>query len=351
MSAGGQRSYSSRALTHATSTFVPVPLEAVREGLGALGLAVEKAAAVPAGTHPIWIDLGYIERGAAEAGGVDQHTWWQWAGEAAGSAAGWAAGAAVASAASATTGAAALAFLGSWLGPVGFWSGAAAGWLGGAGLGAAAGGAFGATYGRVVGARSGRRLSATTSEALGCYREAIVAVPNVVGRKNGTRYLFVLAMHTDGPVAIWGDEVLRYGYHKRLGSLKGRRFESYEVRDRQGEMLLQAETRPPAASAWRRPREAAGFTGALDWMSQPLLGHLEGDRFAVSVLERHYLGAGVRVAPVAGRLRTRSSLAPLLPAKEYDLVPLGPRRPWGSFIVDTVEARVTYPEHRRRGDL
>jgi hypothetical protein len=86
-------------------------------------------------------------------------------------------------------------------------------------------------------------------------------------------------------------------------------------------------------------------------MSQPLLGHLEDDRFAVSVLERRYRGAGVRVAPVAGQLRTSSSLAPLLPAGAYDLAPLGPRRPWGAFIVEGVEACVTYPEHRRRSEL
>ncbi|HXU04766.1 MAG TPA: hypothetical protein VN903_27575 [Polyangia bacterium] len=308
------RSYSSRALTHATSAFVLVPLEPLREGLGALGLAVEKAAGVPRGAHPIWIDLGYIEGGAAEAGGVDQHTWAQWAG--------------------ATTGAAALSALGSWLGPVGFWSGAAAGWF--------------------VGGGSGRLLSATTSRALGCYREAIVAVPNVVGkigRRNATRYQFVLAMHTDGPVAVWGDETLRYGYHKRLGKLTRHSFESYEVCDQKGEALLRAETRPPATGAWRRPRDVAGMAGALAWMSQPLLGHLEDDRFAVSVLERRYRGARVRVAPVAGRLRTQPSLAPLLPAGDYDLLPLGPRRPWGAFVVDAVEAAVTYPEHRRKSEL
>jgi hypothetical protein len=351
MSEEERRSYSSRALTHATEAFVLVALEPLREGLAALGLAVEKVAGVPAGKHPIWIDLGYIEGGAAEAGGIDQHTWWQWAGESVGGAAGWATGAAVASAAGAATGAATLSLLGSWLGPVGFWSGAAAGWFGGAGLGAAAGGVAGAGYGRMMGARSGRSVSAATSQELGCYREAIVAVPNVVGRKNGARYLFVLAMHTDGRIAVWGDEVLRYGYHKRLGDLTGRRFESYEVRDKGGETLLHAETTPPAARSWRRPREAAGIMGALGWMSQPLLGHLGEDRFAVSVLERRYSGAGVRVAPVAGRLRTQATLAPLLPAGDYDLLPLGPRRPWGSFLVEGVEAAVTYPEHRLRSEL
>jgi hypothetical protein len=346
-----RRSYSSRAVTHATSAFVLVPVESVREELSSLGLEVERAAAVPAGTHPIWLDLGYIERGAAEAGGVDQHAWWQWAGEAAGGAAGWAAGAAMGGATSASTGAVALAMMGSSLGPLGFWAGAAAGWLGGAGFGAATGGAAGAGYGRAFGARSGRRLSATTSQALGCYREAIVAVPNVVARRDGTRYLLVLAMHTDGPAAVWGDEVLRYGYRKRLGTLTGRRFELYEVRDGQGDRLLRAETRSPAASAWRRPREAAGLAGALGWTSQPLLGHLGGDRFAISVLERRYLSAGVRVAPATVRLWTRTSLAPLIPAGQHLLPPLGPRRPWGAFTVDNVEARVTYPEHRRRNEL
>jgi hypothetical protein len=351
MSDGDRRSYSSRALTHATSAFVLVPLASVREDLSSLGLEVERASAVPAGKHPIWVDLSYIERGAAEAGGVDQHTWWQWAGEASGGVAGWAAGAAMGGAASAGTGAIALAMLGSWFGPLGFWSGAAAGWLGGAGLGAAAGGAAGAAYARALGARSGRRLSAITSETLGSYREVIVAVPNVVGRRNGARYLFVLAMHTDGPVAVWGDEALRYGYRKRLGTLTGRKFELYEVRDGQGERLLRAETRSPAASAWRRAQEMPGIGGALGWISQPLLGHLGGDRFAVSVLERLYLGAEVRVAPVAGRLWTQTSLAPVLRAGRHELLPLGARRPWGAFAVESAEVRVTYPEHRRRSEL
>ena len=351
MSDDERRSYSSRALTHATSAFVLVPLQSVREELAPLGLAVERAAHVPAGTHPIWLNLGYIERGAAEAGGVDQHTWWQWAGEAAGGAAGWAAGAAMGGAASAGTGAVTLAMLGAWLGPAGFWSGAALGWVGGAGLGAAAGGAAGGAYGRALGARSGRSLSATTSQALGTYREVIVAVPNVVGRRRGARYLFVLAMHTDGPVAVWGDETLGYGYRKRLGTLTGKKFELYEVRDGRGEHLLSAQTRPAAASAWRRPAEMPGLSGALGWLSQPLLGHLGDNRFAVSVLERRYLGAKVRVAPVAGRLWTRGPLAPLLREGAHELLPLGARRPWGAFTVDSVEARVTYPEHRRRNEL
>lgn len=351
MSDGQRRSYSSRALTQATSTFVLVPLASVREELASLGLEVERAGAVPAGMHPIWLDLSYIEGGTAEAGGVDQHTWWQWAGEATGGTAGWAAGAAMGGAASAGTGAIALAMFGSWLGPVGFWSGAAAGWLGGAGLGAAAGGAAGAAYGRALGARSGRSLSATASQTLGTYREVIVAVPNVVGRRNGARYLFVLAMHTDGPVAVWGDDALRYGYRKRLSTVTGRKFELYEVRDGQGERLLRAETRSPAAGAWRRPREMAGIRGALGWTSQPMLGHLGDDRFAVSVLERRYLSAGVRVAPVAGRLWTQASLAPILRAGQHDLLPLAARRPWGAFTVDSVEVCVTYPEHRRRSEL
>jgi hypothetical protein len=351
MSDPRRRSYSSRARTHATSAFVLVPFESVRVELASLGLEVERAAAVPEGTHPVWLDLGYIERGAAEAGGVDQHTWWQWAGEAAGGAAWWAAGAAMGGAASAGSGAVALAMLGSWLGPAGFWSGAAAGWLGGAGLGAVAGGIAGAAYGRALGARSGRSLSATTSQALGCYREAIVAVPNVVGKRDGTRYLYVLAMHTDGPVAVWGDGMLRYGYRKRLGTLSGRKFELYEVRDGRGERLLRAETRRPAAAAWRRPRQMAGIAGALDWISQPLLGHLGGDRFAVSVLERRYFGAGVQVAPAVGRLWTREPLAPLIGEGQHELLPLGPRRPWGAFTVHNVEACVTYPEHRRRSEL
>ena len=353
MSDGARRSYSSRAVTHATSAFVLVPLASVRAELGSLGLEVERAGAVPAGTHPIWLDLSYIEGGAAEAGGVDQHTWWQWSGEAAGGAAGWAAGAAMGGVASAGTGSAALAMLGSWFGPVGFWSGAAAGWLGGAGLGAAAGGAAWAAYGRALGARSGRRPECAThfADARRCYREAIVAVPNVVGRRDGTRYLFVLAMHTDAPVAVWGDEVLRYGYRKRLGTLTGRKFELYEVQNSQGERLLRAETRSPAPGTWRRPQDMPGIRGALGWTSQPLLGHLGGDRFAVSVLERRYLGVGVRVAPAVGRLWTRASLAPLLRAGQHELLPLGARRPWGAFTVDSVETYVTYPEHRRRSEL
>jgi hypothetical protein len=351
MSAGSHRSYSSRAFTHAISAFVLVPVASVKKELATVGLDVERAAGVPAGMHPLWLDLGYIERGAAEAGGVDQHTWWQWAGETAGGAAGWAAGAAMGGAASAGTGAVTLGMLGAWLGPAGFWSGAAAGWIAGAGLGAGAAGAAGAAYGRMLGARSGRRFSATTSETLGSYREMIAAVPNVVGRRGGTRYLFVLAMHTDSPVAVWGDEALRYGYRKRLSMLSGRKHEAYEVWGRQGERLLRAQTRPPSATAWRQPLETAGFAGALGWSSQPLLGHLGENEFAVSVLERRYFDAGVRVAPAAGRLWTGASLTPLLQAGQRDLLPLGSRRPWGTFIVESVEARVTYPEHRRRSEL
>jgi hypothetical protein len=189
------------------------------------------------------------------------------------------------------------------------------------------------------------------SQVLGSYLETIVAIPNVVvnGGRGGP-YLYVLGMHTNGAVAVWGDRTLRYGYGKRLLEISASGFESYEVRER-GANLLKAELSEPNAGSWRRPADLVGVASVASLLSQPLLGQLEDDLFALSYLERSYPDELECVAPASGQLRVMPAFAEGLPGGNYQLEALGRTSVYGAFSARGVATRVTYPEHRRRDAL
>jgi hypothetical protein len=181
---------------------------------------------------------------------------------------------------------------------------------------------------------------------LGSYLEVIVGIPHTVAMAGShRRYMFIVEMHTDSAVAIWGDRSLRYGYRKAMRRFQARRFESYRVSTMDGSAILSATLAPPAHDAWVRPTDAEEFQTVRDALNQPLLGHLGGDRFALSRLEHGYDGEGAVVAPVAGRLRLSGGLPSQLRGA-LDVERVSGRGPWGGFCSRAIDTRVTYPEHR-----
>jgi hypothetical protein len=302
------RTYSSRALVDTTCVLSWTPVSGLRALLRPLGLELAPTHGAPRNSHPIWIDLGYIKSGAGEALDLDQHAWWRRTAEAAGGAWGWASGAWAIGAMNASTG----AFTGI-----------------------------------------AEQFSRQVSRTLGSYQEILIAVPNVVAsRTGGGPYAFVLGMFTNSPIAIWGDQALRYGYQKRFCRLDGQLFHTYAARDSTGATLLSAEITIPKAHTWRPARRIAGLAAQLRLTSQPLLGHLGQGRFALSLLERDYLEPEqALVVPSQVALSAAPDLMAGLAATESAVAAIGRRSPWGAFSVNNVPTRVTYPVHVSLADL
>jgi hypothetical protein len=157
-------------------------------------------------------------------------------------------------------------------------------------------------------------------------------------------------MYTDSPVALWGDRALRYGYRKQLCELTAALFESYAARTSDGQQLLKAEIN--AHGAWQTASTLSGLDRVLALISQPLLGHVGGDQFALSYLERDYATIGEAVlAPSSVRMRWSATLTTALASGELDVPALGRRAPWGAFSARNVATRVTYPEHLLLAEL
>jgi hypothetical protein len=248
-----------------------------------------------ASSHAVWVDLGHIDCGAGEALGVDQHTWWQRTAAISGS-------------------------------PLGA---AVSAWLGGV----------------------AKSLSHGVSRTLGTYSELIVGAPNVIAAGgNGRPYAFVLGMLTDSRIAIWGDRALGYGYGKQLCRVAGTRFDSYAATAVDGSALLEAEITPAHAHEWQSVPALPGFRRMLPLLSQPLLGHLAMDRFAVSWLERDYDSA--ELVPANVRLRWGATLARGLAAGELVVPPVRKQAAAAAaFSARRIPTRVTYPRHLRLAEL
>jgi hypothetical protein len=277
-------------------------MAALRRRLQSLGLDVTPVASASPGLHPLWVDLGRVKSGTGEALQLDQHAWWRRTGEAAGSALGWASGS--------------------------------------RGI---------KTFG-ALGAELAERFSHGISAALGNYHEVIIAAPNVTASSGGPRYAFVLGMYTDSAVAIWGDRALRYGYGKQGCWIDAQPFRAYSARIMgSAAPLLSAQIE--VTSPWRRAAALPQLPQQLALMSQPLLGHLGGARFALSGLERDYSVSGeARVAASTVRLSLRALPAGLAD-REHLLAALAPAAPWGAFSISDVPTRVTYPRHVTLNEL
>lgn len=300
--------YSSRALTHATCLLVPVPRVSLERVLDPLGLELTTVPGSPPDEHPVWIDLGQIKAGAGEALDRDQHAWWRRGGETLGAAVAWGSGAAII-----------LNHLQPRL--------------------EALGGAWGERYSRSL------------SRTLGTYLELLVAVPNVIARGGcGQRYCYVLGMHTNNPIAIWGDRALGYGYQKRLSRLDDRKFASYRAASADGRVLLLAATIETEPKPMRRSARAT-VERAIELMSQPLLGRLADGRFSLSRLERDYLDERVQLQACRVELSIARDLVAGVPELDLEVSAFDRKTPWGAFCAADVPTRVTFPRHLPAGAL
>ena len=296
-------SYSSRALTDTTCVLLWAERERLVAHLRPIGLELQPVRDVSRALHPIWLDLGQIKLGAGEALDLDQHAWWRRTGDLAGSA-----------------------------------------------LGLFAGGMRGAERGRAVASDLAERFSRSLSRSLGTYREIIVAVPNVTTRRGSATYAFVLNMLTDSPIALWGDRALGYGYGKRLCELTTARFTRYSGRFPLGEHLFDASVSRDAASEWAPIDELSDARPLLELLSQPLLGTIGADRFAVSRLDRDYAVQAL-AAPHAVDIRVAPELTRGLVAGRFHVSAVSSRTPWGALCVADLPTRVSYPEQRRGAQL
>jgi hypothetical protein len=197
------------------------------------------------------------------------------------------------------------------------------------------------------------RFSRGVSRALGTYQEVLVAVPNVIASHSGRGpYAFALGMYTNSPIAIWGDQILRYGYRKRFARLQGQPFRSYVARDASGATLLKADITVSASKSWRPARLVSGLAAQLRLTSQPLLGHLGRDLFALSRLERDYVAPEqARIVPCQVTLTAAAELVGGLAGAQCAIAPIDRLSPWGAFSVADVPTRVTYPKHLTLADL
>lgn len=295
--------YSSRAITDTTCLLIPVPKTNLERLLAPLGLELVAVPGASFDEHPVWLDLGHIKAGAGEALNREQHAWWRRGGETLGAAVAWASGAAL---------------------------------------------AFNRLQPRLetLGGDLGEHYSRALSRTLGTYLELLVAVPNVVAQgRHGDRYCFVLGMHTNNPIAIWGDRALGYGYQKRLSRLDTHSYGSYEVTtpDRRA-VLLAAKIEPTSEPMRRSTRTPAPIKRAIELISQPLLGHLGSGRFARSRLERDYFDERLQLQPCSVELTVGRELAAGLPELDLEVSAFERRTPWGAFWVTDVPTRVTFPE-------
>jgi hypothetical protein len=341
-SAGEGWRYNSGARLDTTTLSLPVPRAWIAEVLARWGLVACPLEGTPADLHPLYVDLWRVVDGRAELGGLDQHEWAERSGAATAGLTGAGLGAFWGGAAGSARGALEGGWAGARLGPWGAWCGAA--------FGSMLGGAFGATSGaraatEWLGGRSGqaaRLASERLSQTIGRYHEVVVGVPNA-GRatRTGSLGMFVLAMYSDNPVAIWGDRLLGTGYRKRLASIRQEETSfSVQVDDA---IVLQGSIEPLAGA-----EDADGVTGeALPPLgalsAQALLGRLADGRLVASVLDRSYRAPARLLGARGADVVLGPGLFEGARAGRYRVGAAAPGSPFGLVRATGVGARLTFP--------
>jgi len=89
----------------------------------------------------------------------------------------------------------------------------------------------------------------------------------------------------------------------------------------------------------------AAAVPAVRWLSQPLLGHLEGSGFVVSTLERDFPADAAEFTTVTASLRGGPELATALLHGTHVAPALSGAHPWGSIGYERLASRVSRP-HR-----
>ena len=311
----------------------------------AAGLSLPRFPQVPAGKHPIIVEIWRVQDGTIEVGGVTAHKLWELAGGVAGLGFGGSSGAAIGAGIGGAAGAANGGALGMWLGPLGWLWGAATG----AAADAAAGAAMMATTGAMRGARwaaeAGHRTSETNSRVIGTYNEIIVTVPCRREQPGGLArdFAFVLGTYTDSVASMLGEWLVGWGYRKSK-ALGGRtRDGALEVRVGSSGIPFRVVSRlelPPIPAATVRSIGAGVYAS----LSLPLLGMLSTDQFMVSFMDRSFEHHAVRVVPAAVRLESGDAFLPGLRGFTADLNAIRHQDPWGAFVVSGLPVTLSYPE-------
>ncbi len=321
-------------------TTIALMVDAARlaDALGSMGpLRLYPLPEAPPGLHPVCVELWQIEDGRTEALGIDQHRWWELAGAAGGAIAGSSLGVMVGAGMGGVGGASVGAMMGAWLGPAGFLWGASAGFLAGGTTGGLAAGIGASVAGAARGAATGAGLSQGASHVLGSYREVSILVPGVGSAGLDEPCLLVERMYTDSPLAQWLNELIGFGFNKRVTSIDRPSPAGYRAGSPDGRALV-AWTMDSHAE-WRPVRAHPELAVLRRWLAQPLLGHL-GHRLVVSWMDRFFDDPRVLAAPVLGRLDVGAGFASCVPRGEH-LVGGGPLA--RAFAATRVPVRLTYP--------
>jgi len=244
---------------------------------------------LPAGRHPIVVEIWQVTNGRLELGGLDMHTWSRRAGRA---------------------------------------------------LGDVLSVSRGSTLGRTLGAM-GEKVSALGSKTLGSFNEVLVTVPNVVVGGDRSRLVsWVLGMYTDSPVSMWGDRLTGFGFGKRLGIIKRSARGDCEVRSLDGERLMIAALQPRGARRHGRTRAAAVVRR---WMTRPLVGRPAPTVLARSHFRRLFAGPDVRIQGVAGELFVAKGFLEGLDPVRLAIEPSGAGRPYGGFTAECLDVKLSFP--------
>ena len=303
---------------------------------------------VPKGKHPIIVEVWRVHDGLIDFGGVSAHQWMELAGTAAGLGFGGSAGAALGVGIGGAAGAANGGALGMWLGPVGWWWGAATGAAVGAALGAAKTATAGARQAAHLAAAIGRQTSETTSRVIGTYNEIIVTTPCRRVQPGSTQrdFAFVLATYTDSAASILGERLIGWGYRKSPAF--GMRTKDGVLELRTGSSRVDFKIASRAESSLSGPRFAIQAAApVITSLSHPLLGVLSADRLVVSYLERTFRDSEAQVTPAAIHLEACAGFIPGLRSLTKDVKGCGANNPWGAFSVTGLPVTLSYP---RSGD-
>jgi len=306
-------------------------------------LSLPRLPDVPDGCHPVVVEIWHVQDGLIEFGGQTAHQWWEMTGGAAGLAFGGSTGATLGAGIGSAVGAATGGALGMWLGPLGWWWGAAGGAVAGAAYGATMVGAAGAQRGAEVAADAGYRASVNSSRIIGTYNEIMVTVPCQLAQEEEVLDVaFVLGTYTDSAASTLGECLIGWGYGKSLAL--GRRVtdDVLEVNTGSSGQSFKVVSRLAApAGSFSALRLAAAQT--VRTLSLPLLGVLPVNRLMISFLDRFFEDQAVRVTPVSVRLESSHLVLDGMRAVSSDIEAIGDGAPWGAFAINALPVRLSYP--------
>jgi len=275
-------------------------------------VSLERVLDAPPGLHPLLIDLWQVENGHLTPAGWDMLDGSQALGSAVGAAAG------------VGVGAAAFASYAGLLGfvqpPEGTSSQARSWWASGVAalsnqaLGTLVGGFQGAQVGSSLAGQAARDMAARGVRRFGSYREILVAIPSVRwGSEQNPRQL-VLGMYTNSRLARWGEQVLGYGFGKRLAEIDIHSWSDVNAFTPDGSRLLRGR--------WTVPDEFFSYPRlpafVPPWLAQSLLGLRRG-RPVASLLQRGWCPGQTELRQITGSLEIGPQLLPGIVAERYEL--------------------------------